>query len=459
MVMVDALGPGSILVIGHRNPDTDAIASAVGYAWLLNSLNNNTQTYVAGRTGKVNPQTAFALERFGVESPVLVADIWGRVGDVVEPLASLQKGQTLLEACQRIAETRRPVPVLEENDKPLGLLTAAGLFGNLADALGSASVLALARELDRPAESAIDSGIVLNAEDHIRDVVTHALRSDQDDFLVVDGSGKYLGLCRKARLLAPPRRKLVMVDHNEPGQAVPGLEDAELIEVLDHHRLGNVPTITPIRFHIDPVGSCSTLVAERGVETHGVIPAPIAGLLLCGILSDTLVFRSPTTTPRDQRIAQRLAGMAGIFPANASEEQVMDMINDFGKTLLAAGAGIGSQPADELITTDLKFFESNGLSVAIAQIEVADFRELQPRLPDLREALQKLLEARNLAVAMVMVTDVVLGNSRLVAVGQPRIIALLPYARLDDDTLDAPGVVSRKKQLLPAVLAALSQAV
>src|SRR5262249_476028 len=151
---------------------------------------------------------------------------WARVGDLAESLPALRKGQKLLEACQSIAQTRRPAPVLDENGKPLALLTAAGLFGNLADALGSDSVLALARELDRPVESSRDgSGIVLNAEDHIRDVIGQALRSEQDDFLIVDQTGKYLGLCRKSGLLAPPRRKLVMVDHNEPSQAVLGLED------------------------------------------------------------------------------------------------------------------------------------------------------------------------------------------------------------------------------------------
>src|SRR5512140_1258349 len=110
--MTDTLEP--ILVIGHRNPDTDAIASAVGYAWLLNARSSDGQSYIAGRTGKVNPQTAFALEHFGVEAPMLVADVWGRVGDLVEILPSLRKGQTLLEACKRVAETRRPVPVLGE---------------------------------------------------------------------------------------------------------------------------------------------------------------------------------------------------------------------------------------------------------------------------------------------------------------------------------------------------------
>ncbi|HLY25740.1 MAG TPA: DHHA2 domain-containing protein [Aggregatilineales bacterium] len=446
----------TILVVGHRNPDTDAIASAVGYAWVLNRRGDDS--YTAARTGKVNSQTTFALERFGLEPPTYVADVWGRVRDLSEPLPSLRKGQTLLDACQLVANTRRPAPVLDENDCPVGLLSGADLFGNLANALSSASVLALARELERPIESALEgAGTMLHDEDHIRDVIAGALRSNQDDFLVVDATGRYVGLCRKTGLLTPPRRKIVMVDHNEPGQAVPGLEDAELVEVLDHHRLGNVPTTIPIQFHVDPVGSCSTLVAERGIELHSAIPDQIAGLLLCGILSDTLVFRSPTTTTRDQAVAKRLAVMAGLCKADADDPTVRAAIQALGQSLLAASAGLGSQPADEMIKTDLKFFEASGVSVAIAQVEVANLSELAPRLADIRESLTKLLEAKSLALAMLMVTDVVHGNSILVPVGLARVITALPYARLADETLDAPGVVSRKKQLLPAVLEAISQ--
>jgi manganese-dependent inorganic pyrophosphatase len=446
--------PGTILVIGHRNPDTDAIASAVGYAWVLNQ--RGAGEHVAGRAGEVNAQTIFALQRFGIEPPPLVADVWTRVADLAEALPSLHKGQTMLEACQSIARTRRPAPLLDDSQKPMGLLTGSGLFANLADALSSASVLALAKELDRPAETAIDPGsTVLHADDHIQDILSQVLRTEQDDFIVVDESGRYTGLCRKSALLAPPHRKVVMVDHNEPAQSVPGLEEAEIIEVLDHHRLGNMPTHVPIRFQVDPVGSCSTLVGERGIDGGYAFPTPMAGLLLCGILSDTLVFRSPTTTTRDQNAAVRLAAMAGL--AQSGEEQTIASINELGEALLAAGTGLGARPAREVVNSDLKFYEAGGLNVGIAQVEVAHFRELVPRLPDLREALAELAESRNLALALLMVTDVVLGNSRLVAVGQTRLIAGLPYARLDDGTLDAPGVVSRKKQLLPAVLAVLSQ--
>ncbi len=436
----------------------DAIASAIGYAWLLS--HTSTDKYVAGRVGQVNAQTAFALDNFKVDAPTLVTDVRTRVGDLVETVPSLHLEQTLLEACQSIARTRRPAPLLDENQKPVGLITGAGLFATMADALSSTSVLALAKEFDRPANAAVDTtSIILQGEEYIRDVISQVLRSDYDEFIVVDDDGHYTGLCRKSHLLAPPRRRIVMVDHNELAQAVPGLEEGEVIEVLDHHRLSSVPTAVPIRFHIEPVGSCSTLVAERAVELRISFPEGIAGMLLCGILSDTLTFRSPTATERDRNAAQKLAVMAKLASASDSPEQVMRAIGEFGQQLLAAGAGLGMRPVEEIVNTDIKYYENNGAKVGIAQVEVANLSELAPRLEALSEALEELTKSQKLTLAVLMVTDVVLGNSRLVVAGQQRVVATLPYARLDDDTLDAPGIMSRKKQLLPTVLAALSQSV
>ncbi len=448
--------PDTILVIGHRNPDMDAIASAVGYAWLLNEVSE--AAYIPGRTGQVNSQTAFALDRFGVDAPVLVTDVRPRVSDLAELLPYLHEGQTLLHACQTIARTRRPAPLLDAQQKPVGLLSGAGLFAHLAEALSSTSVLALAKEFDLPAETAVDAdSTILNAEDFVRDVLGQVLRSEQDDFIVVDADGRYAGLSRRATLMSPPHRQIVMVDHNELAQAVAGLEEAEVIEVLDHHRLSTIPTAVPIRFYVDPVGSCSTLVLERALELEKSFPPGIAGILLCGILSDTLIFRSPTATPRDRAAAARLARMANL--SADSDDQINEAINELGESLLAASAGIGSRPAEEIISTDIKFYDESGFKVGVAQVEVSSFAELPSRLDDIRGALQKLLDNQKLALALLMVTDVVRGNSRIVAVGMPRIVAELPYAHLDDDTLDAPGMMSRKKQLLPEVLAALAQAV
>ncbi|MFN7209976.1 MAG: DHHA2 domain-containing protein, partial [Aggregatilineales bacterium] len=176
---------------------------------------------------------------------------------------------------------------------------------------------------------------------------------------------------------------------------------------------------------------------------------------LCGILSDTLVLRSPTTTPRDERAALRLAEAARL----AEGQDRREALEALGRDLLSAGAGLGERRAEEVIQADLKFYETNGLAAGIAQVEVTAFSELTPRLADLTQALEALREANKLALALLLVTDVVRGNSRLVAVGQERLIAALPYPRLDDGSLDARGVVSRKKQLLPTVLAALSQAI
>lgn len=442
-----------ILVIGHRNPDLDAIASAVGYAWVLNAV--GPERYVAGRPGEVNAQTAFVLSRFQLEAPALVVDIWARVGDLAKSYEPLHKGENLLTAVQRIARAKHPLAVLDEDNKPLGLLTGEYLFGSLAEALSSTSVLELARSLDKPVETALNgNNMVLAASERVRDVIGQVLRSDHDEFMVVDDNGKYVGLSSKSALLAPSRRKLVIVDHNELQQAVPGLEDAELVEVLDHHRLGNLPTAVPIRFVVEPVGSCSTLVAEACLEHGQRFPAPIAGLLLCGILSDTLVFRSPTTTRRDKVAAEALAEMAGLETANGSRQAAIEAL---GAELLAANAGLGERSADEVVNADLKFYEANGAQAGIAQVEIANFREMEARLDDLKAALTNLADTRKLALSMLMVTDVVRGNSRLVVAGQPRVITALPYAHLDDGSLDAPGIVSRKKQLLPVVLAALSQ--
>ncbi|MFN8530466.1 MAG: DHH family phosphoesterase [Anaerolineae bacterium] len=449
--------PDTTLVIGHRNPDMDAVASAIGYAWFLNQMGGG---YTAGRTGQVNAQTEFALKRFNVDAPILITDVRARVGDAVERVPALHVGQTILEACQSIARTRRAAPLLDAESKPVGLLSGAGLFANLVDALSSASVLALAKEFDRPANSAVDdSSVILNEEEFIQDVINQVLRSDQDDFLVIDGNGQYIGLSRKSHLLSPHRRKVVMVDHNELGQAVPGLEEAEVVEVLDHHRLNTVPTSIPIRFTIDTVGSCSTLVTERSLDRTLVFPPGIAGILLCGILSDTLIFRSPTTTSRDQAAAAQLGRMAGLYPAGAKQEEIDAALTELGQALLASGAGLGTRPATEIVNTDIKFYEVGNLKAGIAQVEVTNFREIENRAADLNTALTELMDTQKLALALLMITDVVRGSSRLMVVGQPRVITALPYARISDNELDAPGVMSRKKQLLPVVLAALSQVV
>jgi len=277
------------------------------------------------------------------------------------------------------------------------------------------------------------------------------LRAEGDDFWVVDEHGKYVGVCRQREALNPPRLRLILVDHNEPSQAIGALEEAELVEILDHHRLGSTTTHVPIRFTIDVVGSTSTLVTERIEESGLSSPPNLAGLLMAGLLADTLLLHSPTTTERDKRAAERLARWAFIPGAPLDGET----IESYGEQVIQAGSGIASREPGEVVRTDTKVYEAGGEDFAIAQAEVTDFLLLKERLPSLRQALCDLRDKRGLDFAMLMVTDVVGGSSRLLLTDDLPILGELPYPKQPDGTLFAEDVVSRKKQLLPIVLGLL----
>jgi manganese-dependent inorganic pyrophosphatase len=242
-----------------------------------------------------------------------------------------------------------------------------------------------------------------------------------------------------------------LVDHNEPRQAVNSLDEAELIEILDHHRLGNPSTHMPIKFSVDVVGSTSTLVSERVEEAGLSAPPEIAGVLLAGLLSDTLVLASPTTTDRDRQAADRLGRWAFVRNGSLAGETV----ESYGKQVLQAGAGLSTREPDEIVTSDMKMYEAGGFRFAIAQVEVTDLLQLAEHLASLKEALNRLREQNALDFAMLMVTDVVLGSSRLLLKNEPSELSDLPYPRQSDGTRMANGVVSRKKQLLPVILGLL----
>jgi manganese-dependent inorganic pyrophosphatase len=212
-------------------------------------------------------------------------------------------------------------------------------------------------------------------------------------------------------------------------------------------------THAPIRFSVDVVGSTSTLVTERTEEAGLSAPPAIAGLLLAGLLSDTLVLTSPTTTERDRRAAERLARWA--FVRNSPLEG--ENIQSYGQQVLQAGAGLSTRDPQEVVSTDLKTYEAGGYQFAIAQAEVTDLRQLDDYAPRLKQAMQDLRERRGWDFMLLMVTDVVKNSSALLSVNRPAVLDDLPYPRGNDDVFLAEGVVSRKKQLLPVVLGLLEK--
>jgi manganese-dependent inorganic pyrophosphatase len=345
--------------------------------------------------------------------------------------------------------------LVTEDGLPYGLVNGTSLFQFLSRMVGPhprRHEMRIADILETPSQEACDEDVpCFQADSRIRDSLNRILREEGDDFWVVDHEGRYVGVCRQRDLLNPPRLRLILVDHNEPGQALGSMEEAELVEILDHHRLGANSTHIPIRFTIDVVGSTSTLVSERVEEAGLSAPPELAGIMLAGLLSDSLILSSPTTTERDHTAAERLARWAFVRGAPLEGET----IRSFGEQVLKAGSGLSARDSDEVVSSDLKLYEAGGVSFAIAQAEVTDLYQLDEHLENLSTALTALRDRRGLDFAMLMVTDVVQGSSRLLLTDDLPVLDDLPYPRQPSNTRIAEGVVSRKKQLLPVVLGLL----
>jgi manganese-dependent inorganic pyrophosphatase len=444
----------TIYVTGHVNPDTDSIAAAMGYAWLLHERDGADT--VAARAGAINPQTAWVLKYLGLEPPFLLTDASPRFESVVRRYDTTLPDRPLRDAWLIANRTGGIAPLINQDGTPYGLITGESLFAFLGKIVGpnpKNSEAKISELLERPCRQAAETKIPkYQSSTRIRDVLNRLLREERDEFFVVDESGRYVGICRQRDLLDPPRLKLVLVDHNEAQQAVGSLEEAELLEILDHHRLGNPSTHVPIRFTVDIVGSTGTLVSER-IEQAGLSAPPLlAGMLLAGLLSDTLVLTSPTTTDRDKLAAERLGRWAFV----GGSVLVNETVQSYGEKVLAASSGLGTREPADVVSSDMKVYNAGGYQFAIAQAEVSDLYEVSERLELLNRALKTLRDSKGLDFAMLMVTDVVRGSSRLLLTdSSPAILEELPYPPMQDGTRLAEGVVSRKKQLLPGVLSLL----
>jgi manganese-dependent inorganic pyrophosphatase len=442
-------------VIGHVNPDTDSIAAAVGYAWLLREKDG--ADVVAARAGALNPQTSWVLKRLGMDPPVLMSDASPRFEAVTRRLDTTHPDRPLREAWAIASRTWGVAPVVNETGTPYGLVNGSSLFFLMSEMVGprqQRQEMKMAELMELPChEAAITNVPKFPANGRIRDSLNRILREESDDFWVVDENGLYIGICRQREILNPPRIRVILVDHNEPRQALGSLDEAELLEILDHHRLGNPSTHTPIRFSVDVVGSTSTLVSER-IEDKGLsAPPTVAGLLLAGLLSDTLILNSPTTTPRDHRAADRLARWAFVRNGPLPNET----IQSYGEQVLRAGAELSTRHPDEIVSTDFKVYEAGGFRFGIAQVEVTDLVQIEDRKSELRDALELLREKKGLDFGMLMVTDVVRGTSRMLLANAPPVLLDLPFTCQPDDSFLAEGIVSRKKQLLPIVLGLLEK--
>ncbi|MBW8864782.1 MAG: inorganic pyrophosphatase [Verrucomicrobia bacterium] len=511
-----------ILVIGHRNPDTDAICSAIGYAEF--KRRTGMSEAVAARCGDTNDRIDFVLKTFGLPAPKFIADVSPKISDVMQRrILSVRPESTAAEALRLMDEKNlRLLPVLDDEQKCRGLLSLFKLSKFLFPAVNRnvgqqnsrevlSSLSGLARTLDGqlvvgfnteceeelilmigamglesfanrlekyPADKlcvivgdrwdiqnvAIREGVrvlivtggisvepktiearyVLNEEflcfrenAPLAAVREEATSSGYLAFPVLGSEGQTVGILSKTDFLKTVTRKLILVDHNELSQAVQGADEVEIIEIIDHHRIGSLATQQPILFRNEPVGSTCTIVADCFFR-HGVeMPREIAGLMLAGLVSDTLNLTSPTTTARDAEILKKLEALSQV---NARE---------FTEKLFASGSLLTLKSAPQAITTDCKEYSENKVKFSVAQIEEIGFEQFWKRKDDLLGALEVYRASKAYHFSVLLVTDVTTQSSLLLVVGDEKFIKRIDYPRLEPGIYELRDVVSRKKQLLP----------
>jgi len=257
-------------------------------------------------------------------------------------------------------------------------------------------------------------------------------------YSVVDDEDKLIGVFSKTDLLKPPQTNIVLVDHNEIGQAVPGAKDVNILEIIDHHRLGNTPTSQPILFVNEPVGSTCTIVADL-YRRFNFQPTPsLAGIMMSGIISDTLNLQSPTSTENDKVILEWLSDIAGV------------KADDLSNTIFNAGSIIVSSTPEEVIVSDQKFYEEGNLSYSVSQVEELGFANFWENKDALIAALKQFRETNKLYFATLLVTDINKQNSILLLAAEQEFLDQVNYALIESNCIfDLPGIVSRKKQLVP----------
>ncbi len=297
-----------------------------------------------------------------------------------------------------------------------------------------------------PVELSIDKNAeVFSPSDKLKSIRHGVLSANHDAFAVVGAENDFLGLIYKRDLQDDPPLRLVLVDHNEVDQAVNGVDEVPIVEIVDHHRLAMSPTDQPIRVTNDVIGSTCTLIAEQYRQSMVEPSKEIAGIMLGGIITDTLLLRSPTSTERDARMIEWLAGISECDPAALEQE------------ILNSGSPLASLSSEELVNADLKIYEEYGVRFGISQIEESGFESLGKHMQDIKESLKKNKESKHLDFIGMMVTNVVRSTSVMLVDGNEEIVCQLQFDKLSDDLYDLPSIVSRKKQLLPIILNILSE--
>lgn len=263
---------------------------------------------------------------------------------------------------------------------------------------------------------------------------------------VIDLKNRCVGSISRFALLKGLRKKVILVDHNERGQSIPGIEEADILEIVDHHRVADIQTVGPLLFRGEPLGSTATIVTKMFDELDVEMPSHIAGLLLGAVVSDTLLFKSPTCTPVDTKIAKKLAEIAGVD------------IQEFAMEMFKAGTSLVGKTVDEIFNQDFKKFSFDNLQVGVAQVNSMDIEGFLPYKKDMLDYMNKFAEDNNLEFTLLLLTDIINANSEIFVGGpRPELVEKAFNVQLTECQGTLAGVISRKKQVVPAITAVMSE--
>ena len=444
-----------IIVVGHKNPDNDSIASAIGYAWLKNELAEAGEVYVPARLGPLPRETAGVLDKWGIERPMVINNLFARVSDVMTPdPLSVSADAKIIEAGRILRKHNiQALVVTNEDGTYRGLISTrmiANRYISATDVLEEegASQMAVASDLiaslDQSVDAIMEEGILtLDADDRLDEATADLMAQPFREAVVLDDERRPIGIVTRSDIAVHPHRKVILVDHNEISQAAAGIEDAEVIEIIDHHRIADVSTVYPIKFLNMPVGSSATIVTIE-CQRYGIEPPkPIAAVLLSAVMTDTVVLKSPTTTATDKRIADYLAGILGVDPTA------------FGMEVFAFRGGDDDMPIDKLVGADSKEFELGEGTVLIAQHETTNLDAVMGRESEMREYMRGLIKARGYICVLLMVTDIIAEGSQFLCEGNRRIVnRAFDIECTGEGGTWMPGVLSRKKQVAARILEA-----
>lgn len=453
-----------VLIVGHKNPDNDSIAGAVGFAYYKNEMMKRTLAqnpdaeefeYIPCRLGPLPEESEAILSEYGIEAPQLISHVYARVCDVMtSPVISLPGSATLLQASQLLAvHDIRSIVVTDENGKYAGVVSSRTIAERYISTVckgakdateESASMIAadLQASLTQDIMSLVDNRpMIVAPNDLYNDVFEDLLANELREAVVLDEEGVAVGIVTRSDVAVKPRRKVALVDHNEFSQAADGLHEAEIVEIVDHHRIGDVCTNQPIRFTNMPVGSSATIITCK-LRNAGIdIPEGIAATLLSAILTDTVILKSPTATEVDREQVEYLAGIIGQDPT------------EFGLHVFNARGGDAEMDVKTLVTADSKEFKIPEGTILIAQHETVTLDTVMQREEEIREFLRDLKEKNSYEFVLLLVTDIIAEGSNFLVEGDHKKVDKV-FGINSSKAVWMPGVLSRKKQVAAPLLEA-----